>query len=111
MNTHVRIVRAIIALAAIASITAGFAATSPAVDPQLAQDILDTMLQIHGVQPNCVQCTLKAVCAEGRTFTASKEAYRRAFPRAALPRQRRAPVTCVRFSDGAPDPHVPDLLT
>jgi catalase len=105
MNTHVRIARAIVALAAIVSGAAGFAAASPAVDQQLAQDILDTMLQIHGVQPGFRPVHAKGTVCEG-TFTASKEAA--GLSRAPHFEGSAVPVT-VRFSSGAPDPHVPDF--
>jgi catalase len=105
MNTHVRIARAIIAFTAIASGAAGFAAASPAVDPQFAQEILDTMLQIHGVQPGFRPVHAKGTVCEG-TFTASKEAA--GLSRAPHFQGSAVPVT-VRFSAGAPDPHVPDF--
>src|ERR1700712_4726472 len=105
MKTHLRIARAIIALAAIASGAAGFAAAPPAVDQQLAQDILDTMLQVHGVQAGFRPVHAKGSVCEG-TFTASKDAS--ALSRAPHFQGSAVPVT-VRFSDGAPDPHVPDF--
>ena len=105
MNTHVRIARAIVALIAIVSGAAGFVAASPAVDQHLAQDILNTMLQIHGVQPGFRPVHAKGSVCEG-TFTASKEAA--ALSRAPHFQGTAVPVT-VRFSAGAPDPHVPDF--
>src|ERR1700733_2864964 len=98
MNTHVRIARAIVAFAAVVSGAAGFAAASPAVDQQFAQDILDTMLQIHGVQPGFRPVHAKGSVCEG-TFTASKEAA--GLSRAPHFQGSDVPVT-VRFSDGAP---------
>ncbi|MGI8432940.1 MAG: catalase family peroxidase [Chthoniobacterales bacterium] len=104
MNSGINIVRAITGLSALSLSLAGLEA-SPAVDQELAQQILDTMLQVHGVQPGFRPVHAKGVVCEG-TFTASKEAA--ALSRAAHFQGDTVPVT-VRFSDGAPDPHVPDF--
>ena len=96
-------------LLAIVSLSAAFsgalAETSPAVDQKLAQDILDTMLQVHGVQPGFRPVHAKGTLCEG-SFTASKDAA--ILSRAAHFQGAPMPVT-VRFSDGAPDPNVPDF--
>jgi catalase len=104
MNTHSRIARALICLATIIFSAAGLAASSE-VDPYFAQEIFDTMLKIHGVQPGFRPVHAKGVVCEG-TFTASKEAA--ALSRAPHFQGSAVPVT-VRFSAGAPDPHVPDF--
>ncbi|MBA3961536.1 MAG: catalase [Chthoniobacterales bacterium] len=63
------------------------------------------MLQVHGVQSGFRPVHAKGVVCEG-TFTASKEAA--ALSRAAHFQGTPVPVK-IRFSDGAPDPHVPDF--
>ena len=69
----------------------------------LAQQIFDTMVRVHGVTPGHRPVHARGVVCKG-TFTPTREA-------AALSRavhfQAPTPVT-VRFSDGAPDPAVPE---
>jgi catalase len=105
MKIHIPIVRTIAALIAIVSVSVALAADSSPVDQKLAQEILDTMLQVHGVEPDFRPVHAKGVVCEG-TFTASKEGA--SFSRAPHFQGAPVPVT-VRFSDGAPDPHVPDF--
>lgn len=83
---------------------AGSFAAAP-VDQKLAQEIFDTMLQIHGVAAGARPVHAKGVVCEG-TFTASPEAA--SLSKATQFAGKPVPVT-VRFSDGAPDPHVPDF--
>ncbi len=104
MNPHSCLARALAGLATLIFSGAGLAA-SPEVDSRLAQEIFDTMLKIPGVQPGFRPVHAKGVVCEG-TFTASKEAA--ALSRAPHFQGSAVPVT-VRFSAGAPDPHVPDF--
>lgn len=95
-------------LAAFVSLSAAIsfgALAETSVDQKLARDILDTMLQVHGVQPGFRPVHAKGTVCEG-TFTASKEAA--ALSRAPHFQGSTVPVT-VRFSDGSPDPNVPDF--
>lgn len=103
MKIHLTIVRAMIGLAAF-TFSTGLKA-SPDVDPKLAQEILDIMLQVHGVQPGFRPVHAKGVVCEG-SFTPSKDAA--ALSRAPHFAGKPVPVT-VRFSDGSPDPNVPDF--
>lgn len=104
MKTNVTMVRAMIGLAAL-TFTINGRAAPPDVDPKLAQEILDVMLQVHGVQAGFRPVHAKGVVCEG-TFTPSKEAA--ALCRAPHFSGNAVPVT-VRFSDGSPDPNVPDF--
>src|ERR1700722_20992221 len=76
----------------------------PAADKDLAHQIFDIMSQVHGVKPGHRPVHAKGIVCKGMfTPTAaaaglSKAAHFRGVP---------MPVT-VRFSDGAPDPSIPD---
>ena len=104
MKNHARMVRATIAFLASVFATAGLTA-SPDVDPKLAQEILDIMLKVHGVQPGFRPVHAKGIVCEG-TFTPSKEAA--GLSRAPHFSGSAMPVTA-RFSDGSSDPNVPDF--
>ncbi len=78
---------------------------APAADQHLAQEIFDTMIQVHGVQTAARPVHAKGVVCSG-TFTPSSAAA--TLSRAPHFQGHAVPVT-VRFSDGAPDPHVPDF--
>jgi catalase len=73
-------------------------------DGDLAQQIFDTMLQAPGVKPGHRPVHAKGIVCRG-TFAPSGKAA--ALSRAAHFQGVPAPVT-VRFSDGAPDPAVPE---
>jgi len=95
---------AVAALLAVAALWSG--ATSAADDQgdkSLAQQIFETMLQA-GAQPGFRLVHAKGVVCEG-TFTASKDAA--TLSKAAHFQGGSVPVT-IRFSDGAPDPFIPD---
>jgi catalase len=70
----------------------------------LAQQIFDTMLQVHGTKPGYRPVHAKGIVCQG-TFTPSKDAA--SLSKAAHFQGASVPLT-VRFSDGAPDPSVPD---
>jgi len=71
---------------------------------QLAREIFDTMVQVHGVQPGFRVVHAKGIVCQGM-FTPSKDA-------ATLSRaahfQGGSILVTVRLSDGAPDPIIPD---
>jgi len=95
---------AVAALLAAAALWSG--ATSAAddqSDKSLAQQIFETMLQA-GAKPGFRLVHAKGVVCEG-TFTASKDAA--TLSKAAHFQGASGPVT-IRFSDGAPDPAIPD---
>jgi catalase len=91
-----------IALLAIGALWADV--TSAAEEKSLAQQIFDTMVQVHGVAPHYRLVHAKGVVCKG-TFTPSKDAA--SFSKAAHFQGASVPVT-VRFSDGSPDPYIPD---
>jgi catalase len=70
----------------------------------LAQQIFDTMLQVPGNQLGHRPVHAKGIVCQG-TFTASKDAP--SLSKAAHFQGGSIPVT-IRFSDGAPDPFIPD---
>ena len=76
---------------------------SPA-DKDLAQQIFDTMLQMPGIKPGFRPVHAKGIVCQG-TFAPSKDAA--TLSKAAHFQGGSVPVT-VRFSDGAPDPSIPD---
>jgi len=78
--------------------------TSAAEEKSLAEQIYDTMLQVHGITPGYRLVHAKGVVCEG-TFVPSKSAA--SLSRAAHFQGTSVPVT-VRFSGGAPDPYIPD---
>src|ERR1700685_1346227 len=80
---------------------AGWAA-EPAKD--LSQEIAEVMFQVAGNHPGYRPVHAKGIVCQG-TFTASKEAQE--ISRAAHLAGGAIPLT-IRFSDGAPDPAVPD---
>jgi catalase len=73
-------------------------------DKNLAQQIFDTMIQVHGTKPGYRPVHAKGIVCQG-TFAPSKEAA--TLSKAAHFQRASVPVT-VRFSDGAPDPSMPD---
>jgi catalase len=70
----------------------------------LAQEIFDTMVKIPGAKPATRPVHAKGIVCEG-TFTATKAAA--GLSSAAHLQGKPVPVT-IRFSDGAPDPSIPD---
>ncbi len=70
----------------------------------LAQEIFDTMIKVHGAKPATRPVHAKGIVCEG-TFTATKAAA--GLSSAAHLQGKPVPVT-IRFSDGAPDPSIPD---
>jgi catalase len=78
------------------------AATSD--DSDLAQQIFDTMMKVHGATPDHRPVHAKGMVCEG-TFAPSKDAA--ALSRAAHFAGAAVPIT-VRFSDGSPNPEVAD---
>jgi catalase len=70
----------------------------------LAQQIFDTMLKVPGTKPGFRPVHAKGIVCQG-TFVPSKDAA--SLSKAAHFQGASVPVT-VRFSDGAPDPHIPD---
>ena len=79
-------------------------AASGAEEKSLAQQIFETMLQVHGTTAGFRLVHAKGVVCQG-TFTASNDAAR--LSKAAHFQGASVPVT-VRFSDGPPDPAIPD---
>jgi catalase len=79
-------------------------AAPPADQDDLAQQIFDTMVQVHGVAPGFRPVHAKGLVCHG-TFTPSPEAA--TLSKAAHFNGASIPIT-VRFSDGAPDPIIPD---
>ncbi len=77
---------------------------APQSSNDLAQQIFDTMLKVHGTQPRTRPVHAKGIVCEG-TFAPSSAAA--AISSAAHFQGAKTPVT-VRFSDGAPDPSIPD---
>jgi catalase len=75
-----------------------------AADKSLAQQIFDTMLQVPGTTPGYRVVHAKGVVCQG-TFAPSKDAA--TLSKAAHFQGASVPIT-VRFSDGAPDPAIPD---
>ncbi len=73
-------------------------------DKDLAHQILDTLLQAPGNKPGFRTVHAKGIVCQG-TFTPSREAAR--FSKAAHFQGAATPVT-VRFSEGAPNPYIPD---
>lgn len=73
-------------------------------DADLALQIFDTMIQLPGNKPDSRPVHAKGIVCEG-TFTPSTEAA--TLSKAAHFQKDSVPVT-VRFSDGAPDPGIPD---
>lgn len=79
------------------------ARSTASADPDLAHQILDTMLRVPGNQPGHRTVHAKGVVCQG-TFAPSPDA---ATLSKAAHFQAAVPVT-VRFSEGAPDPVIPD---
>jgi catalase len=77
---------------------------NPPAGKDLAHQIFDTMIQVHGVKPGFRPVHAKGIVCQG-TFTPSREA--EDLSKAAHFQEASVPVT-VRFSDGAPDPAIPD---
>jgi catalase len=77
--------------------------TSPA-DKDLAHQIFETMIQVHGVTAGHRPVHAKGIVCEG-TFTPSADAA--ILSKAAHFQKAAVPVT-VRFSDGSPEPLIPD---
>ncbi|HTH47581.1 MAG TPA: catalase family peroxidase [Candidatus Limnocylindria bacterium] len=73
-------------------------------DKELAREIFETMLRVHGNQPGHRTVHAKGIVCQG-TFTPSAEAAN--LSKAAHFQGTAVPVTA-RFSDGAPDPSIPD---
>jgi len=90
------------ALLATGALWAG--ATSAAEEKSLAEKIFDTMIQLPGNNPGYRAAHAKGVVCQG-TFTPSKDAP--SLSKAAHFQGASVPVI-VRFSDGPPDPAVPD---
>ncbi len=76
----------------------------PPADNDLAQQIFDTMIKVHGVAPAHRPVHAKGIVCEG-TFTPSADAA--SLSKAAHFQGAPTPIT-VRFSDGSPDPNIPD---
>jgi catalase len=91
-----------LALAALFAQTSLWAAPQSSND--LSQQIFDTMLKVHGTQPRTRPVHAKGIVCQG-TFAPSPAAA--ALSSAAHFQGAKTPVT-VRFSDGAPDPSIPD---
>jgi catalase len=90
----------------LALLLAGFALPVVAQsNPDLAQQILDTMLQVPGNKPGFRTVHAKGIVCQG-TFTGSKDAA--GLSRAEHFRGGTVPVT-IRFSDAAPSPEVADV--
>src|SRR6266404_2961104 len=73
-------------------------------DKDLAQQIFDLMANMHGVKPGFRPVHAKGIVCQG-TFTPSKEAA--TLSKATHFQGASVPVT-VRFSEGSPDPSIPD---
>ncbi len=80
------------------------AGVRPSAEKSLAEQIFDTMLQVPGTTAGYRAVHAKGVVCQG-TFSASKDAA--SLSKAAHFQGGSVPVT-VRFSDGAPDPSIPD---
>ena len=80
------------------------AAVKPPADKDLAQQIFETMIQVHGTEGGHRPVHAKGIVCEG-TFTPSADAP--TLSKAAHFQKASVPVT-VRFSDGAPEPLIPD---
>jgi catalase len=76
---------------------------APPADKDLAQQIFDTMIQVHGIQPGFRPVHAKGIVCQG-TFTPSDDAAKLS---KAAHFQAAVPIT-VRFSDGSPEPMIPD---
>jgi catalase len=76
----------------------------PLTEKELAHEIFETMLQVHGVKPGNRVVHAKGVVCQG-TFMPSKDAA--TISRAGHFQDVSVPVT-VRLSDGNPDPIIPD---
>jgi catalase len=98
-----------IAAASVIGVTALLAAHrllwgDPPPDKHLARQIFDTMIQVHGTTAGFRPVHAKGLVCHG-TFVPSPEAA--TLSKAAHFQGPSVPIT-VRFSDGAPDPIVPD---
>ncbi len=82
----------------------GGAGVEASTDQALAQQIFDTMIQVHGERPDYRPVHAKGIVCQG-TFAPSGEAAN--LSKAAHFRGGSVPVT-VRFSAGPPDPFIPD---
>ena len=78
--------------------------TKPVAEKDLAQQIFDTMLQVPGSKRGYRLVHAKGIVCQG-TFAPSRDAA--ALSKAVHFQAASVPVT-VRFSDGAPDPSIPD---
>ena len=101
-----------IALLAVAMVLAGSTSGASAqesgaktlTEKELARQIFNTMVQVHGVKPGYRITHAKGIVCQG-TFMPSKDAA--TLSRAAHFQDVSVPVT-IRLSDGAPDPIIPD---
>jgi catalase len=103
MRTPKILALAVIGMTALLQTQSPLHAQTPAPN-DLAQQIFDTMIQVHGVTPGHRPVHAKGIVCEG-TFVPTKDAA--TLSKAAHFQAASVPVT-VRFSDGAPDPIVPD---
>jgi catalase len=76
-------------------------------DKSLAQQIFETMIQVHGANPAFRTAHAKGIVCEG-TFTPSEEAA--GLSKAAHFQGGSVPVT-VRYSNASPDPFIPDTAS
>lgn len=108
MRSSIAGIRQVVAGSVLLAVGALWAAAVPAADDQddrsLAQKIYDTMIQLPGSNAAFRVVHAKGVVCQG-TFTPSKDAA--SLSKAAHLQSSSVPVT-VRFSDGAPDPFIPD---
>ena len=95
---------ALLAAGALWAGTTSGADSEPPADKSLAEQIFDTMLQVPGTTAGYRAVHAKGVVCEG-SFAPSKDAA--SLSKAAHFQGVSVPVT-VRFSDGAPDPSIPD---
>ena len=100
---HVPFVWVVVA-AALLAVSAAVVWAAPQSSGDLSQQIFDTMLKVHGTAPRTRPVHAKGVVCDA-TFTPSHAAA--TLSSAAHFQGGKTPVT-VRFSDGAPDPSIPD---
>ncbi len=103
-----RIPKAIVAVTAVGLTALFFAHTrswgGPPADKHLAREIFDAMIQVHGNKAGFRPAHAKGIVCQG-TFAASPEAAN--LSKAAHFQGTSVPLT-IRFSDGGPDPIIPD---
>jgi catalase len=104
MNSSFSTMRRIagIGLLAVAAFWTGLAHAAD--DKSLAEQVFETMIQVHGANPAYRTAHAKGIVCQG-TFTPSKEAA--TLSKAAHFQGGSIPIT-VRFSNASPDPFVPD---